>query len=58
MNLTHVQEGTEHIVKAIVTDDEEMDAFRFFFGLLCRRTYYSCKACKGRLCGIHQGWSL
>ena len=27
MNLTHVQEGTEHIVKAIVTDDEEMDAF-------------------------------
>ena len=28
MNLTHVQEGTEHIVKAIVTDDEEM---HFFF---------------------------
>ena len=27
MNLTHVQEGTEHIVKGIVTDDEEMDAF-------------------------------
>ena len=49
MNLTHVQEGTEHIVKAIVTDDEEMDAFLF---LGCY------EACKGRLCGIHQGWSL
>ena len=57
MNLTHVQEGTEHIVKAIVTDDEEMDAFLFSLGC-CRRTYYSCKACKGWLCGIHQGWSL
>ena len=33
MNLTHVQEGTEHIVKAIVTDDEEMDAF--LFSLCC-----------------------
>ena len=32
MNLTHVQEGTEHIVKAIVTDDEEMDAFLFSLG--------------------------
>ena len=32
MNLPHVQEGTEHIVKAIVTDDEEMDAFLFSFG--------------------------
>ena len=32
MNLTHVQEGAEHIVKAIVTDDEEMDAFLFSLG--------------------------
>ena len=32
MNLTHVQEGTEHIVKAIVTDDAAMDAFLFSLG--------------------------
>lgn len=33
MNLTHVQEGTEHICQmAIVTDDEEMDAFLFSLG--------------------------
>lgn len=32
MNLTHVQEGAEHIVKAIATDDEEMNAFLFSLG--------------------------
>ena len=32
MNLTHVQEGQEYIVKAIETDDEEMDAFLFSLG--------------------------
>ncbi|MBQ2833588.1 MAG: ferrous iron transport protein A [Clostridia bacterium] len=32
MNLTHAQEGQEYIVKAIETDDEEMDAFLFSLG--------------------------
>lgn len=32
MNLTEVQAGEEYIVKAIVTDDEEMDAFLFSLG--------------------------
>ena len=32
MNLTNAQEGKEYIVKAIVTDDEEMDAFLFSLG--------------------------
>lgn len=34
MNLTHVQEGTEHIVKAIVTDDEEMEHFFFLWAAM------------------------
>ena len=32
MNLTNAQEGTEYIIKAIETDDEEMDAFLFSLG--------------------------
>lgn len=32
MNLTHAQEGVEYIVKSIVTDDEELDAFLFSLG--------------------------
>ena len=32
MNLTNAQEGKEYIVKNIVTDDEEMDAFLFSLG--------------------------
>lgn len=32
MNLTEVQEGKEYIVKAIVTDDEDMDSFLFSLG--------------------------
>ena len=32
MNLTEVQEGQEYIVKAIVTDDEDMDSFLFSLG--------------------------
>ena len=32
MNLTNAQEGQEYIVKNIVTDDEEMDAFLFSLG--------------------------
>ena len=32
MNLTNAQEGQEYIVKSIVTDDEEMDAFLFSLG--------------------------
>ena len=32
MNLTHAQEGTEYIIRDIVTDDEEMDAFLFSLG--------------------------
>ncbi len=32
MNLTNAQEGKEYIVKSIVTDDEEMDAFLFSLG--------------------------
>ena len=34
MNLTHVQEGAEHIVKAIATDDEEMNAFLFLWAAM------------------------
>ena len=32
MNLTYAQEGKEYIVRAIETDDEEMDAFLFSLG--------------------------
>ena len=32
MNLTNAQEGKEYIVKNIVTDDEELDAFLFSLG--------------------------
>ena len=32
MNLTKAQVGEEYIIKAIETDDEEMDAFLFSLG--------------------------
>ena len=32
MNLTEAQTGEEYIIKEIVTDDEEMDAFLFSLG--------------------------
>ena len=32
MNLTQAQEGKEYIIRDIVTDDEEMDAFLFSLG--------------------------
>lgn len=32
MNLTEAQAGEEYIIKEIVTDDEEMDAFLFSLG--------------------------
>lgn len=32
MNLTMVEAGVEYIIKNIVTDDEEMDAFLFSLG--------------------------
>ena len=32
MNLTNAQEGKEYIIRQIVTDDEELDAFLFSLG--------------------------
>ncbi len=32
MNLTQAQEGIEYIIKEIVTDDEELNAFLFSLG--------------------------
>lgn len=32
MNLLEAQEGTEYIIKEILTDDEELDAFLFSLG--------------------------
>lgn len=32
MNLMEVEEGVEYIIKNIVTDDEELDAFLFSLG--------------------------
>ena len=32
MNLSEAREGEEYIVKDIVTDDEELDAFLFSLG--------------------------
>lgn len=32
MNLKEVEEGKEYIIKQIVTDDEELDAFLFSLG--------------------------
>lgn len=32
MNLATAQEGKEYIIKSIVTDDEELDAFLFSLG--------------------------
>ena len=38
MNLTNAQEGKEYIIKNIVTDDEEMDAFLFSLGCYAGET--------------------
>ncbi len=35
MNLTKAQEGEEYIVKAIQTDDEELNDFLFTLGCYC-----------------------
>ena len=32
MNLREVQEGKEYVIKQILTDDEELDAFLFSLG--------------------------
>ena len=32
MNLTNAEEGKEYIIKEILTDDEELDAFLFSLG--------------------------
>ena len=32
MNLMNAQDGKEYLIKSIVTDDEEMDAFLFSLG--------------------------
>ncbi len=32
MNLTHAEEGKEYIIREIITDDEELDAFLFSLG--------------------------
>ncbi len=32
MNLTNAQEGIEYIIKDVVTDDEDLDAFLFSLG--------------------------
>lgn len=32
MNLTNAQEGIEYIIKAIETDDDELDSFLFSLG--------------------------
>ena len=32
MNLTNAEEGKEYIIRAIETDDEELDAFLFSLG--------------------------
>ena len=32
MNLTQAQEGKEYIIREIVTDDEDLDAFLFSLG--------------------------
>ena len=32
MNLTNAQEGKEYIIRQILTDDEELDAFLFSLG--------------------------
>ena len=32
MNLNHVQEGTEYIIRGIETEDEELNAFLFSLG--------------------------
>ena len=32
MNLTNAKEGQEYIIREIVTDDEELDAFLFSLG--------------------------
>lgn len=34
MNLLEAEEGKEYIVKEILTDDEELNAFLFSLGLL------------------------
>ena len=57
MNLLDAEEGKEYIIKDIMTDDEEMEAF-LFAGMLQWRTYYRSLPRKGRLCGLYQRWKI
>ena len=47
MKLTDVQDGVEYIIKNIVTDDEEMDAFLFSLGCYSGETITVVRRVKG-----------
>lgn len=58
MNLWEAKEGEEYIIKEIVTDDEELNAFFVFPRVLQRRTDYCNRPPKRRMRGICKRWQI
>ena len=55
MNLTTAVEGKEYIIKDIVTDDEELDAFLFSLGCYSGEPITVVSHKKKDLCCIYKG---
>lgn len=54
MTLMDAKEGEEYIVKEIVTEDDDLEAFLFSLGCYQRRADYRGFPCPWRLHGFHQ----
>ena len=52
MNLLEAIEGKEYIVKDIVTEDEELEAFLFSLGCYSGEPITVVSRVRGRLCGF------
>ena len=53
MNLLSAEEGKEYIVQSINTDDEELNAFFVFLGVLFGRADYRGVSYEKRLRGLY-----
>ena len=53
MNLLDAKEGEEYIVKNIVTDDEELEAFLFSLGCYSGEPITVVSRVEGRLCCLY-----
>lgn len=58
MTLLDAQLGGEYMIKEIVTDDEELDAFLFSLGCYSGEPITVVSRKKKWLCSFHQGWKL